>query len=63
MEKFADDWYATLDKVLDDGQLVNFLSAPPFSELGRPLEVVSAFGGKDQFRIAMRELQEVIYQD
>ena len=60
--KFADDGYATLDKVLDDGQLVNFLSAPPFSELGRPLEVVRAFGGKDQFRAAMRELQEVIYQ-
>jgi type I restriction enzyme R subunit len=61
--KFADDGYATLDKVLDDGQLVNFLSAPPFDQFGRPLEVVSAFGGKDKFRMAMRELQEVIYQD
>ena len=63
VEKFADDGYATLDKVLDDGQLVNFLSAPPFNEMGRPLEVVSAFGGKENFREAMRELQEVIYQD
>ena len=61
--KFADDGYATLDKVLDDGELVNFLSAPPFSEFGRPLEVVKAFGGKDQFHTAMRELQEAIYQD
>jgi type I restriction enzyme R subunit len=61
--KFADDGYATLDKVLDDGQLVNFLSAPPFDQFGRPLEVVRAFGGKDGFRQAMRELQEVIYQD
>ena len=59
--KFADDGYATLDKVLDDGQLVNFLSAPPFDQFGRPLEVVSAFGGKEQFHRAMRELQEVIY--
>ena len=63
VEKFADDGYATLDKVLDDGQLVNFLSSPPFNEMGRPLEVVSAFGGKDNFRAAMRELQEVIYTD
>jgi type I restriction enzyme, R subunit len=61
--KFAEDGYATLDKVLDDGQLVNFLSAPPFDTFGRPLEVVRAFGGKDQFREAMRELQSVIYQD
>jgi type I restriction enzyme R subunit len=61
--KFAEDGYATLDKVLDDGQLVNFLSAPPFDMFGRPLEVVRAFGGKESFRQAMRELQEVIYQD
>jgi type I restriction enzyme, R subunit len=60
--KFADDGYATLDKVLDDGQLVNFLSAPPFDQFGRPLEVVRAFGGKEQFRLAMQELQEVIYE-
>jgi type I restriction enzyme, R subunit len=61
--KFAEDGYATLDKVLDDSQLVNFLSAPPFDTFGRPLEVVRAFGGKDQFREAMRELQDIIYQD
>jgi type I restriction enzyme R subunit len=61
--KFAEDGYATLDKVLDDGELVNFLSAPPFDTFGRPLEVVRAFGGKENFHVAMRELQEVIYQD
>jgi type I restriction enzyme R subunit len=61
--KFAENGYATLDKVLDDGELVNFLSAPPFDTFGRPLEVVRSFGGKEKFSEAMRELQEVIYQD
>jgi type I restriction enzyme R subunit len=61
--RFADEGYTTLDKVLDDGQLLNFLSAPPFDEIGRPLEMVRAFGGKDSFRAAMRELQVLIYQD
>ena len=61
--KFAEDGYATLDKVMDDAELVNFLSAPPFDEYGRPLEVVRAFGGKDNFREAIRELQTEIYQD
>jgi type I restriction enzyme R subunit len=61
--KFAEDGYATLDKVLDDGELVNFLSAPPFDAFGRPLEVVRAFGGKENFHEAMRELQDIIYQD
>ncbi|MCG2786906.1 MAG: DEAD/DEAH box helicase family protein [Anaerolineae bacterium] len=60
--KFADDGYATLDKVMDDGQFVSFLSSPPFDQIGRPLEVMRAFGGKDAFRAAMRELQEVIYE-
>ncbi len=61
--KFADDGYATLDKVMDDGEFVNFLSSPPFNQIGRPLEVVRAFGGKDGFRAAMRELQAVIYEE
>ncbi|TAH51761.1 MAG: DEAD/DEAH box helicase [Chloroflexota bacterium] len=59
--KFADDGYATLDKALDEEQLVNFLSAPPFDKIGRPLEVVKAFGGKVQFRQAVRELQLELY--
>lgn len=63
VSRFADEGYTTLDKVLDDGQLVNFLSAPPFDEIGRPLEMVRAFGGKDSFRAAVRELQTLIYQD
>ena len=62
VEKFAEDGYATLDKVLDDSQLFGFLSAPPFTDIGRPLEVVKAFGGKEQFHQAMLELQEAIYQ-
>ena len=60
--KFAEDGYATLDKVLDDAMLVNFLSSPPLNTFGRPLEVVRAFGGKEGFRTAMLELQEVIYE-
>ena len=60
--RFADDGYATLDKVMDDGEFVNFLSSPPFDQIGRPLEVVRAFGGKAAFRTAMRELQTVIYE-
>jgi type I restriction enzyme R subunit len=63
IDKYADDGYATLDKVLDGSQIVNFLSAPPFDAIGRPLEVVKAFGGKDGFHQAMLELQTLIYQD
>ena len=60
--RFAEDGYATIDKVMDDKDFVNFLSSPPINQIGRPLEVMKAFGGKPAFRVAMRELQQVIYE-
>jgi hypothetical protein len=43
--------------------MFDFLSAYPFDKIGRPLEVVNAFGGKDGFHQAMHELQAVIYEN
>jgi hypothetical protein len=31
------------------------------AELGTPLEILAAFGGKDQFLLAVRELEEHLY--
>jgi type I restriction enzyme R subunit len=63
VDKYADEGYRALDKVLDNSQMFDFLSAPPFNQIGRPLEVVSVFGGKDGFHQAMHELQMVIYEN
>jgi len=54
----------TLDKVLDDAAMLEiFLSSPPLNTFGRPSKVMRAFGGKEHFHQAMRELQDIIYQD
>ena len=62
--KFSEDGYITLDKVLDDAAMLQiFLSSPPLSRLGSPRKVMRAFGGRERFHKAMRELQNIIYQD
>jgi len=62
--KLSEDGYMTLDKVLDDAAMLEiFLNSPTFNTFGRPSKVMRAFGGKEHFHQAMRELQDIIYQD
>ena len=63
VKKFSEDGYITLDKMLDDVLLRHSFSTPPFDEFGSPLKLYRAFGGKKHFKTAMRELQDMIYQD
>ena len=45
---------------LDDA---NVLRIAPFSELGTPLQLVKAFGGRDEFEKAVQELQAELYKE
>ncbi len=64
LAKLSEDGYMTLDKVLDDAAMLEiFLNSPTFKTFGRPSKVMRAFGGKEHFHQAMRELQDIIYQD
>jgi hypothetical protein len=44
-------------------RLVYFLRFLPHNTLGKPSKLVRAFGGKVRFEEAMRELQDLLYQD
>ena len=63
LERYSEEGYLVFDKVLDSSLLADYLQAPPLSEFGRPLEVLNLFGGHDEFRDAMIELQENIYAE
>ena len=56
---------ALLDKYADEGieniEDIKVLSVNPFPDLGTPIEIISAFGGKDQYFNAIRELEQEIY--
>ena len=56
---------ALLEKYMDEGiqemENIQILLVNPFSKLGTPQEITKAFGGKDQYEQAVRELQRELY--
>ena len=58
---------ALLTKYADEGVLnlddVSVLRIPPLSELGTPVQLVNAFGGKAQFVAAVHDLQAELYRE
>ena len=69
--KYGDQARAVLDALLakyaDEGMLnlddAAVLRISPFSELGTPVQLIKAFGGKDGFSEAVHELQSALYQE
>ncbi|MBN9569373.1 MAG: DEAD/DEAH box helicase family protein [Alphaproteobacteria bacterium] len=58
---------ALLTKYADEGVLnlddANVLKIPPLSSLGTPVQLIKAFGGKEQFVAAVHEMQSALYQE
>lgn len=63
LTRFSANGYMTLDDLLDQSRLVYFLRFLPHNTLGKPSKILRAFGGKVRFDEAMRELQDLLYQD
>ncbi|MGQ5701121.1 EcoAI/FtnUII family type I restriction enzme subunit R [Sandaracinobacteroides sp. A072] len=68
--KYGDQARAVLDALLtkyaDEGMLnlddANVLRIPPLNELGTPVQLIKAFGGKAGFEDAVHALQNELYQ-
>jgi type I restriction enzyme, R subunit len=56
---------ALLDKYADEGitpiEDVAVLKVQPFSDMGRPIEIIKGFGGKAEYQQAVKELEAVLY--
>lgn len=56
---------ALLDKYADEGVIAieetQILTIAPFTQLGTPIELIRAFGGKDQYQQALNELEQALY--
>lgn len=56
---------ALLDKYADEGIVpiedFTVLNVRPITEIGTPLEIINAFGGRDQYLQAIRELERELY--
>ena len=59
--------YALLVKYADEGVFnlddVTVLRIPPLTELGTPVQLLKAFGGREGFVEAVREMQAALYQE
>ena len=54
LAKYADEGVINLDDA-------NVLRISPFSDLGTPVELINAFGGRDGFESAVQEMQSALY--
>jgi type I restriction enzyme R subunit len=54
LAKYADEGIVPIEKM-------EVLKVKPLSDLGTPMEVVKLFGGADQYRQAVRELEDALY--
>jgi len=58
---------ALLAKYADEGVLnlddARVLTIPPLSQMGTPIELVKAFGGKSSFERAVRDMQAALYDE
>ena len=58
---------ALLDKYADEGMFnlddANVLRIPPIDQLGTPVELIRAFGGRSGFESAVHDLQSALYRD
>ena len=56
---------ALLDKYADEGvthiEEPRILTIAPFTDFGTPMEIIQAFGGPNQYRQALHELEEALY--
>ena len=56
---------ALLDKYADEGigtiETFTVLNVQPLNTFGTPVEIVRLFGGKDQYELALRELESALY--
>ena len=56
LAKYADEGVVNLDDV-------TVLRIPPLTELGTPVQLLKAFGGREGFVEAVREMQAALYQE
>ena len=54
--KYADEGLLNLDDTA-------VLRIPPLNQLGTPMQLINAFGGRDQFVAAVHDLQAALYQE
>ena len=62
LDKYATEGVAGLEEAQDAGKVAQILQLPPFNAIGTPVEIVRAFGGRQNFLDAVRDLEQELYR-
>jgi type I restriction enzyme R subunit len=62
LDKYADEGIEVLEEAAEPKKMAKLLKVRPFSQYGSPKQIVDAFGGRDGFITAVRELSSYIYR-
>ena len=62
LDKYATDGIAPLEEAQDAGKVAQILQLPPFTNIGTPVEIVRAFGGRQPVLDAVRTLEQELYR-
>jgi type I restriction enzyme R subunit len=62
LEKYAEAGIQPLEEAADNQKLATALKLPPFDQVGSPVQIIKAFGGKPKYLAAVRELEQAIYR-
>ncbi|MBF0620930.1 MAG: DEAD/DEAH box helicase family protein [Magnetococcales bacterium] len=54
LEKYADEGIENIEEI-------GVLKVQPFNQIGTPIEIIRAFGGKKQYQQALNELKQALY--
>jgi type I restriction enzyme R subunit len=62
LDKYAEEGIHLIELAQDQSTAGAVFQMPPFNQIGRPIEIVKAFGGRDQYFEALRRLEDEIYK-
>lgn len=62
LDKYATEGVASLEEAQDAGKVAQMLQLAPFNNIGTPVEIVRAFGGRQNFLDTVRNLEEELYR-
>ena len=54
LDKYADQGLETIEKI-------DVLRLEPFTNIGTPMEIVTSFGGRDEYLKAVHKLENALY--
>lgn len=62
LARYAAAGIESLEEAIEAEKLAPVLNLPPFSDIGAPVQIIRAFGGRDKYVAAVRRLTAEIYR-